>query len=146
MRYASTIRAAVRRYGDWYNLDYYHHLAYGVRRLAVEQIGRKINTLKVIIENLRKNDELAAAKEFLDGLNGRLDALVDETYRRVQSAGREAFKQTLAKQIEFWSQCAARWGQGNGYRNANDGMTSEQLQNEATDLQTILQRLLSTES
>ena len=45
-RYASTVRAAVRRYGDWPNLDYYHHLSFGVRKLAVEQIGAKLDSFR----------------------------------------------------------------------------------------------------
>lgn len=116
MRYASTIRAAVVRYGDWYNLDYYHHLAYGVRKLAVEQIGAKIGALKIIIDNLISNDGLSPAKGFLEGVVGRIDAAVDEAYRRVQASGREAFKQTLAKDYGFWSKCEGRWGAGPGYR------------------------------
>lgn len=144
-RYASTIRAAVRRYGDWYNLDYYHHLAFGVRRLAVEQIGARIEKFKVIANNLRNNDDLSPAKEFLEGVNRRLDALIDESYRRIQSAGREAFKQTLAKHSAFWDQCEERWGQGTGYRVAIRDMTDQELQKDATELEKLLVSLLTAE-
>jgi hypothetical protein len=56
------------------------------------------------------------AKGFLEGVVGRIEAAVDEAYRRVQASGREAFKQTLAKDYEFWSKCEGRWGAGPGYR------------------------------
>jgi hypothetical protein len=145
-RYASTIRAAVRRYGDWDNLDYYHHLSYGVRKLGVEQIGSKINSFEIIATNLIDNDSLAPAKGYLEGVIGRIDAAVDEAYRRIQSAGREAFKQTLAKDVEFWSKCESRWGQGPGYRTAIRDMTDEEFAHERlTEVEKLVVAMLEDE-
>jgi transcriptional regulator with XRE-family HTH domain len=126
-RYASTVRAAVRRYGDWDNLDYYHHLSYGVRLLAVEQIGKRIEELQVIVTNLKNNEELAPTIQFLERALSSLDAAVDESYKRIQTAGRETFKQTLEQDIEFWGRCERRWGQGQGYRHAISEMTDERF-------------------
>ena len=128
--YASRIRAAVTRYGDWYNLDYYHHLARGVRILAVKHIGSTIEDLKVIIDNLITNQELIAAEGFLQSLITRTEAAVDKIYLRIQLAGREAFKQTLAKDDEFWNNCDDRWGQGPGYRDAIRDMTDKEFEQE----------------
>jgi transcriptional regulator with XRE-family HTH domain len=129
-RYASTVRAAVRRYGDWYNLDYYHHLGYSVRKLAVDQIGIRIDAFKVVVNNLIANDDLSPAKEFLEGIVARVDAALDDSYRRIQASGREAFKQTLAKDYAFWSKCEDRWGQGPGYRLAIRDMTDQEFDQE----------------
>ena len=123
-------RAYVRRYGDWYNLDYYHHLAYGVRTLAFDQIGSRIEQFRTIVNNLIANDDLAPAKGFLESILGRIDAATDEAYRRVQAAGREAFKQTLAKDFDFWTKCENRWGQGPGYRSDIRDMTDEEFDQE----------------
>jgi hypothetical protein len=127
-RYASTVRAAVRRYGDWYNLDYYHHLAHGVRRLGVEQIGKKIDDLKVIVNNLMNNEELSPTKEFLERAVSSVGAAVDEAYKQLQTAGRETFKQTLEQDFEFWRKCEERWGKGQGYRDAISEMTDVRFQ------------------
>lgn len=146
MRYASTIRAAVVRYGDWYNLDYYHHLSYGVRKLAVEQIGAKIDAFKVIVDNLINNEALTPAKGFLEGVVGRIDAAVDEAYRRVQASGREAFKQTLAKDYEFWSKCENRWGAGPGYRVDISKYTEQEFDRDfLKEVQTLIVGLLESE-
>lgn len=144
-RYASTIRASVRRLGAWYNLDYYHHLAYGVRRLAVAQIGNKVAALKVIVENLTANDELLPAKDFLGGISSRIDTVVDEAYQRIQSAGREAFIQFLSNDHEFWALCENRWGQGPGYRTAIKDMTDHEIRRDSLEEHTIVLRLISLE-
>ena len=145
-RYASTIRAAVRRYGDWYNLDYYHHLSYGVRKLGVEQIGSKIVDFKTIATNLIDNQDLAPARGFLEGVIGRIDAAVDDAYRNIQSTGREAFKQTLAKDFEFWGKCDDRWGGGPGYRTAIRDLTDEEFARDVLiDVQKVVVAMLENE-
>jgi len=120
----------VRRYGDWYNLDYYHHLARSVRNLAVEQIGNRIDAFKVIANNLIANDDLSPAKEFLESIVIRIDTALDESYRCIESSGREAFKQTLAKDYTFWHQCEERWGKGPGYRSAVRDITDDEFAKE----------------
>jgi len=145
-RHASTVRAAVRRDGDWYNLDYYHHLAHGVRVLGVEHIGKKIEAFKIIVNNQINNEDLAPAKGFLEGVIGRVNAAVDDSYRRVQLAGREAFKQTLAKDRDFWSKCVDRWGKGPGYRSAIRNMTDEEFSSEfLAEVHTLIFGLLEAE-
>lgn len=126
-RYASTVRAAVRRYGDWYNLDYYHHLAVGARRIAVSEIGKKIENFKTIVANLIDNGDLAPAKEFLLRVLDSVDATVDEAYRRLQVSGGEAFRRDMEQDYSFWARCEDRWGGGKGYRTAISSMTDQQL-------------------
>lgn len=144
-RYASTVRAAVRRNGDWANLDYYHHLGFGVRRLAVSQIGQRIDTFKVILGNLVNNEHLSAAKEFLQNVLVRIDVEVDEAYRRLQVAGREVFEQVLKQDHEFWGRCEQRWGQGQGYRSAIRNMTDQQFEENYESAQAFVLKLMSDE-
>lgn len=144
-RYASRVRAAVRRYGNWPDLDYYHHLAFGVRKLAVEQIGGKLNRFEVIVENLMGNDDLSAAKEFLERVISSVDAEVDEAYKRVQTAGRDTFKQTLEEDFELWGKCEQRWGQGQGYRDAISVMTDERFQSNYEESHRRVRKLIEDE-
>ena len=148
-RYASTVRAAVRRYGDWYNLDYYHHLAFGVRKLAVAQIGAKIDEFRVIANNLLGNDDLSAAKEFLERVLASVEDAVDHAYKRVQTAGRETFKQTLEDDFEFWGQCERRWGQGKvdgmGYRDSISQMTDDRFKDSLEEAHNLVRKLIVDE-
>jgi hypothetical protein len=144
-RYASRVRAAVRRYGDYVELDYYHHLAFGVRKLAVAQIGAKAGNFNVIVSNLLANDELSPAKEFLERVLGSMDAAVDEAYKRVQTAGRETFKQTLEQDFDFWGKCEGRWGQGKGYRHAISEMTDVRFQSSYEEAHRLVKKLIQDE-
>ena len=144
-RYASRVRAAVRRNGDWPDLDYYHHLAFGVRKFAVEQIGGQLNQFEVIVENLMGNDDMSAAKEFLERVISSVDAAVDEAYKRVQTAGRDTFKQTLEADFELWRKCEQRWGQGQGYRDAVSEMTDERFQNNYKESHRRVRKLIEDE-
>ena len=145
-RYASTVRASVRRYGHWENLDYYHHLAFGTRRIAVQMIGNKIHEFKIIVQNLVDDSELSKAKDFLNSVMENLDANVDTAYRILQLAGREAFKRELELDSSLWRKCEERWGAGSGYRNDIRDMTSEQLQLSSYDkVYQIIKHMLSEE-
>jgi transcriptional regulator with XRE-family HTH domain len=144
-RYASTVRAAVRRYGDWANLDYYHHLARGVRFKAVEHIGHRVSDFRVIVTNLLQNPDLASAREFLERLLSRLDVVLDEAYKKVETAGRETFKQTLQQDVEFWLECERRWGRGPGYRDAIRDMTDERFQTRHQEANRLVARLIDEE-
>jgi hypothetical protein len=144
-RYASTVRAAVRRSGNWPNLDYYHHLAFGTRRIAVQLIGGKIEQFKIIVQNLIDDDELSPAKEFLTRALDSLDATVDTAYRNLQLAGREAFRDELESDYQFWRECEERWGKGTGYRNAIRDMTDEQFQSHYDDAHEMVKHMISEE-
>ncbi|CAN5565887.1 hypothetical protein BH10CYA1_BH10CYA1_59940 [soil metagenome] len=126
-RYAATINASVRRHGQWSNLDYFHELAVGTRRNAVILIGERIRNFKVIVQNLIDDPALDAAKEFLHSLLERLDAALEDAYRKLQIGGREAFRSDLETDLEFWRECEKSWGAGPGYKSTISQMTDSQF-------------------
>lgn len=144
-RYASRVRAAVRRYGDWPDLDYYHFLAFGVRKLAIEMIGAKITQFRVVAEHLLSIDDLSPAKEFLERVISSVDAEVDEAYKRVQTAGRDTFKQTLEQDFVFWKDCEDRWGKGKGYRDSISEKTDERFQSNYEEAHRRVRKLVDDE-
>ena len=143
MRYANTIKASVRRHGDWSNLDYYHHLAFGTRRIAVTQISGKIRDFKIIVTNLVDDGELAPAKEFLSLVHETLDAAVDDSYRKLQIGGREAFREALEQDIDFWRECESQ--RGTGYRAAISHITDQQFKSSYDDAHQLVKNLIVNE-
>jgi len=144
-RYASTVRATVRRHGGWPDLDYFYHLAVGARRVALKLIGGKVKEFKIIITNLVDDGELAPAREFLMRVVGSLDASVDEAYRKLQIGGREAFREALEKDVAFWQECEKRWGAGPGYRASISNMTDKRFKSGYKDAHQIVKNLTVAE-
>jgi transcriptional regulator with XRE-family HTH domain len=149
-RYAATVRATIRRQGHWPNLDYYHHLAHGTRRVAVQVIGGKIEQFKIIIQNLIDDDELSPAREFLNRVVQSLDVNVDAAYRTLQMAGQKAYKDELEKDQTFWDECEGRWGAarlvpGGKYRDEIREMTDEQFQSSYDTARLLLKDMIGKE-
>ena len=59
--YASSVRASVRRQGDWRNLDYSYQMGSGARIMASRSVVPKMNDFKAITENLLQDEELEPA-------------------------------------------------------------------------------------
>lgn len=122
--HASTIRATVRREGEWPNLNYTHHLGYGARRLAASAIGPKVEKFSAITEVLLNDAEYAEAKDLIQQTERVLVTSYEELLRKVQLMGQTAFRDEFKLDQTFWAACEREWGQGSGYR---DRVTSHNV-------------------
>jgi hypothetical protein len=114
--HAATIRATIRREGLWPNLDYYHHLGFGARRIAASCIGKNVEALKIVADNLLHDSELVEAHDFIRQVVHLVDTSVDAMLQKIQVAGRSAFADDLKVATDLWSDCESEWGLGSGYR------------------------------
>lgn len=114
--YASTVRAAVRREGEWPNLDYGHHLGYGARRLAATALEPAVEKFKGVASVMEENQEFAEARDLVQQAQRVLELAFEELLRKVQLMGRTTFKDALKLDPSLWAQCEGEWGQGPGYR------------------------------
>lgn len=114
--HASTIRATVRREGEWPNLNYSHHLGYGARRLAASSVGGKVEKFSAITEVLLNDPEYAEAKDLIQQTERVLHTSYEELLRKVQLMGQTAFRDEFKVDQSFWAACEREWGQGSGYR------------------------------
>ena len=114
--YASTVRATVRREGEWHNLSYGHHLGYGARRLAVVALEPLVEEFKAITETMQGNPEYAEAKGLVQQARQVLESAFEDLLRKAQIMGQTAFKEALKLDPSLWVNCENEWGQGPGYR------------------------------
>lgn len=114
--YASTVRATIRREGEWHNLDYGHHLGYGARRLAAVALGPVVEKFKGVAEVMEANPEYAEARDLIQQALRVLELAFEDLLRKVQLVGRTAFKDALKLDPSLWVQCEREWGRGFGYR------------------------------
>ena len=114
--HASTVSASVRRYGDWYNLNYVHHLGYGARQMAVLSLRRSVEGLAELCATLAANPEYAAAKNLIFQVNRVLQSAYEDLLRKVQLRSQTSFRDALKFDTGFWAQCRDEWGKGTGYK------------------------------
>jgi transcriptional regulator with XRE-family HTH domain len=114
--YAATVRATVRREGEWRNLNYGHHLGYGARRLAVlalEPVVRKFSDTTDVME---ADPQFEEAKDLIHQSRRVLEVAFEDLLRKAQIMGLTTFKEALKLDPSLWLNCENEWGQGPGYR------------------------------
>ena len=114
--YAATVRATIRREGEWPNLDYGHHLGYGARRLAAAALEPVVEKFKNVAGVMEDNPDFAEAQDLIQQAQRVLETAFEKLLRKVQLMGRTAFKDALKLDPSLWVQCGGEWGQGPGYR------------------------------
>jgi len=137
--YASTIRATVRREGEWPNLSYGHHLGYGARRLAARALEPLVDKFKTATDLMSANPEYAEAKDLIQQARRVLETAFEELLRKAQIMGQTAFKDALKLDPSLWVNCDGEWGRGPGYRVRVAGWNDQWF--EATPRQQLEQEL-----
>lgn len=129
--YASTVRAAVRREGEWTQLSYSHHIGYGARRLAVLALGKAVAEFSGHCRILGATPRYAEAADLIAQAERVLTASYEDLLRKVQLMAQTVFKDALKADSKFWQDCLAEWGQGPGYKTRVASHNREWFGNEA---------------
>lgn len=114
--YASTVRAAVRREGEWPQLSYSHHIGYGARRLAVMALEKPVEQFTGHCKLMAATPRYAEAVDLLTQAERVLTVSYEELLRKVQLMGQTVFKDALKADPLLWQACMDEWGQGPGYK------------------------------
>lgn len=114
--YASTIRATVRRQGEWSKLDYSYQLGYGARRVAVAAIQPRLDAIAAIAENVLQDADMEQAWDLIEQAQRVLEVGTDDLLRKVQLLGKSVYTDGLKADVAFWQDCVNQWGAGPGYK------------------------------
>ena len=112
----SSLRASVRREGEWYNLDYSHQLSYGSRLAAARVVRRKLTSLYHVIDNLLADDQFEEAYGLLRHARRVVASRVERLFRKCQIVGKEIHVRDMKPCTDLWDRSDDEWGRGPGYR------------------------------
>ncbi len=114
--YAATVRATIRREGEWRNLSYGHHLGFGARRLAVLALQPLLQTFLVTADIMAADPQFTEASDLIQQSRRVLESAFEDLLRKAQLMGLTVFTDALKLDPSLWSNCESEWGQGPGYR------------------------------
>lgn len=114
--YASTVRAAVRREGEWDHLSYSYLIGSGARRMAVLALGKAVAEFSGHCKILAATPRYAEATDLIAQADRVLTGAYEDLLRKVQLMGQTVFREALKADSKFWQDCTAEWGQGPGYK------------------------------
>ena len=147
--YASSVRASVRRQGDWHNLNHSYQLGYGARVMAARAVARKLDDFKAITEILLQDDELEPAFGLVRQARRILEDGVASLLRSSELLGRRIYIQHLEPDWEFWRWCDNQWGRGYvdglGYRDRVARYHQKWFSDDGRDFQAMMQELVERE-
>ena len=119
--HASSLRASVRRQGEWYNLDYSHQLGYGARAVAASAVASKLEGFNTVAGNLLQNPELEEAFGLVRQARHILESGVDDLLEKSEQLGTTIHAGYMKSDGQLWASCNREWGRGSGYRDRVSG-------------------------
>lgn len=114
--YASSIRAAIHRKGDWRNFDFYYKLAVAARKKTVAAFEQDLNEIRHVLGNLEKQVGLRAAHPFIREVVHTVEEEMQRLFENASFLGRKAFEDQMKNDGPFWAEQQGEWGQGSGYK------------------------------
>ena len=123
--HASSLRASVRREGEWYSLEYSDELAYGARVAAVNSVQSKLGSFHGIVDNILADSQLEEAHGFVRQARRVVASGAETLYRKCGLSGSEIHARYMKPARSLWDNSNDEWGRGPGYRIRVAGHHSE---------------------
>lgn len=119
--HASSVWSVARGNGEGRSIDLYHVFAEFFREDAKDRSTRSATALKTLLRELLHDDdmqrpEMKRSKSFVSEVISMVDRQHEAFLESAGPLALSSLKQVLQQDDEFWTPCAARWGQGPGFR------------------------------
>jgi hypothetical protein len=101
---AQSLKASVRRRGDWDNFDAYLHLATGAAREAQARSARFFNRLEGLLSQMMADENLEPTHRFLGRLAKSAEAWREQFVAEARQVGGEIFRAAL-EDADVWHDC-----------------------------------------
>ena len=114
--HASSLRASVRREGEWYSLEYSPELRDGARVAAVNAVQSKLGSFHGIVDNILADSQLEEAHGFVRQAREVVASGAETLYWKCGLSGSEIHAHYMKPDPLLWSNSNDEWGRGPGYR------------------------------
>jgi transcriptional regulator with XRE-family HTH domain len=119
--HASSVWSIARGNGEGRSIDLYQVFAEFFREDAKDRTTRATTELKTLLKELLHEDdirrpEMKRSKSFVSEVIAMIDRQHEAFLQATGPLALSSLKQVFQQDDEFWTPCAARWGQGSGFR------------------------------
>ena len=114
--YASSVRASVRRLGEWDRLNYSHQMGFGARVKALRSVTQKQVEFKAAVKNMLDDPQMEEAHGLISQVQRLFDSGIHALLGSSRQMGATIHTNDMQPDSDFWTRCENRWGQGPGYR------------------------------
>lgn len=116
-RHPSTVWAATRRAGSFWNFDVYQHLGDGASADAKRRCRPALDGLREIIKNKLEDPTHQSVHSFLDQILDDIATWESEFVRAARHYAVTIYKPMLSSSKKIWADCEDKYGRGiDGYR------------------------------
>jgi len=112
---ASTVRASIKRNGEWCDLSYAHQLGHGARRVAVAVLHKIVNHFVTHCAACASMEEFRAARDLTDQAARTLASAYEELLRKAQLMGENSYANAVTADAAFWTALKSE-SSGKGYK------------------------------
>lgn len=116
IRYASTIWAITRRNGEYFNFSVSHQVGAGGAKDALLRSKTWFEKLQGVLDTLKQDNGLLLAEKTIQQVEVSVDGWRRAFAEAARTAAVEVYRGPLEADVTLWSQCAAQWGAGPGFK------------------------------
>lgn len=143
--YASSVRASVRRLGEWDKLDYSHQMGFGSRVKALRAVAQKQVEFKSTVKLMLDDPEMGEAHGLVSQVQRLFGSGVESLLKSSEQMGTTIHTNDMQSDSALWARSDNRWGQGPGYRSDVMRFHEEWFEEHRHSLEPKVQNLVERE-